>query len=139
MNREKEQKQLIRLRAEAARPKPLHYIGIAMILLTIVYIVDEITSNMNSAMQPYVLFDLFNITSRDVNSAEYSSAFNKVAPVQVFSNLLLIITPFYKALSDKYGRRLFLMINTVGMGLGMCIVMTAQNAAYLATSMFPWM
>ena len=54
MNREKEQKQLIRLRAEAARPKPLHYIGIAMILLTIVYIVDEITSNMNSAMQlPY--------------------------------------------------------------------------------------
>lgn len=135
MNREKEQKQLIRLRAEAARPKPLHYIGIAMILLTIVYIVDEITSNMNSAMQPYVLFDLFNITSRDVNSAEYSSAFNKVAPVQVFSNLLLIITPFYKALSDKYGRRLFLMINTVGMGLGMCIVMTAQNAAWYIIGM----
>ena len=129
MNKEKEQKQLIRLRAEAVRRRPLHYIGIAMILLTIVYIVDEITSNMNSAMQPYVLFDLFNITSRDVNSAEYTSAFNKVAPVQVFSNLLLIITPFYKALSDKYGRRLFLMINTVGMGLGMSIVMTAQNAA----------
>ncbi len=135
MNNEKEKKQLVRLTAEARRPKPLHYLGIAMILLTIIYIVDEITSNMNSAMQPYALFDLFNITSRDVNSEEYARAFNIVAPISVFSNLLLIITPFYKALSDKYGRRLFLMINTVGMGVGMCIVMTAQNVAWYILGM----
>jgi MFS family permease len=90
---------------------------------------------MNAAMQPYVLFDLFNITSRNVNSPEYTSAFNVVAPIQVFSNLLLIITPFYKALSDKYGRKLFLMLNTIGMGLGMCIVMTAQNVIWYILGM----
>ena len=118
MNTEREKKQLEKLLAER-RPRPIHYMGIAMLLLTIVYIVDEITSNMNSSMQPYALFELFNITSRDVNSPEYANAIN----------LFLIITPFYKALSDTYGRRLFLMINTVGMGLGMCIVMTAQNVA----------
>ncbi len=134
-NNEKEQKQLSKLKAEAARKKPLHYIGLAMVVLTIIYIVDEITSNMNAAMQPYVLFDLFNITSRNVNSPEYTSAFNVVAPIQVFSNLLLIITPFYKALSDKYGRKLFLMLNTIGMGLGMCIVMTAQNVAWYILGM----
>jgi hypothetical protein len=89
-----------------------------MLLLTIVYIVDEITSNMNSSMQPYALFELFNITSRDVNSPEYANAINVVAPLSVISNLFLIITPFYKALSDKYSRRLFLMINTVGKGRG---------------------
>ncbi|MCR4588668.1 MAG: MFS transporter [Lachnospiraceae bacterium] len=132
---EKEQKQLQKLNAEAARKKPLHYIGFAMVVLTIIYIVDEITSNMNAAMQPYALFDLFHITSRDVNSSEYTNAFNVVAPIQVFSNMLLIITPFYKALSDKYGRRLFLMINTVGMGLGMCVVMTAQNVAWYILGM----
>ncbi len=134
-NNEKEQKQLSKLKAEAARKKPLHYIGLAMVVLTIIYIVDEITSNMNAAMQPYVLFDLFNITSRNVNSPEYTSAFNVVAPIQVFSNLLLIITPFYKALSDKYGRKLFLMLNTIGMGLGMCIVMTAQNVVWYILGM----
>ena len=128
MNTEREKKQLEKLLAER-RPRPIHYMGIAMLLLTIVYIVDEITSNMNSSMQPYALFELFNITSRDVNSPEYANAINVVAPLSVISNLFLIITPFYKALSDKYGRRLFLMINTVGMGLGMCIVMTAQNVA----------
>ncbi len=134
-NKEKELRQLSTLKAEAARKKPLHYIGFAMVVLTIIYIVDEITSNMNAAMQPYVLFDLFNITSRNVNSPEYTSAFNVVAPIQVFSNLLLIITPFYKALSDKYGRKLFLMLNTIGMGLGMCIVMTAQNVVWYILGM----
>ncbi len=135
MTKEKEAKQLASLNAEAARPKPLHYIALAMVVLTVIYIVDEITSNMNAAMQPYVLFDLFHITSRNVNSPEYTAAFNVVAPIQVFSNLLLIITPFYKALSDKYGRRIFLMINTVGMGLGMCIVMTAQNVVWYILGM----
>lgn len=132
---EKEQRQLAKLQAESVRRKPIHYIGLAMIVLTIIYIVDEITSNMNSAMQPYVLFDLFNITSRNVNSQEYTNAFNVVAPIQVFSNFLLIITPFYKALSDKYGRKLFLMLNTIGMGLGMCIVMTAQNVVWYILGM----
>ncbi len=49
-------------------------------------------------------------------------AINVVAPISLAGNLLLVITPFYKALSDRYGRRLFLMINTVGMGIGMLIV-----------------
>ncbi|MBR6395935.1 MAG: MFS transporter, partial [Lachnospiraceae bacterium] len=138
-NQEKELKQLSKLKAEAARKKPLHYVGIAVVLLTIVYVVDEITSNMNASMQPYVLFDLFKITSRDVSSPEYTKAFNVVAPIQVFSNLLLVVTPFYKALSDKYGRKLFLMLNTVGMGAGMLIVMTAPNVAMYIIGMLVMM
>lgn len=124
---EKEKRELERLNKQAAFHVTAGYLGFAMVVLTVIYIVDEITSNMNAAMQPYILFDLFNIASRDVNSAEYTSAINVVAPLQVASTFLLIVTPFYKALSDKYGRRLFLMINTVGMGLGMCVVMTAPN------------
>ncbi|MBR1571459.1 MAG: MFS transporter [Lachnospiraceae bacterium] len=119
--------ELAKLKKEQARPKPAFYLGMVMLVLTIIYIVDEVTSNINSAMQPYILFDLFGITSRNVNSPEYQGALNVVAPLSLVSNLLLVITPFYKALSDKYGRRLFLMINTVGMGLGMLIVMTSNS------------
>lgn len=124
---EKEQRELMRLDREFSRPKPARYLLFVLIVLTVVYVVDEITSNINSAMQPYVLFDLFSISSRSVNSPEYTRAINTVAPWQVASNLFLIISPFYKALSDKYGRRLFLMINTVGMGVGMLIVMTSRS------------
>ncbi len=119
--------QLEKLRREAQRPRTGRYLLFVMTVLTIIYVVDEITSNMNAAMQPYVLFDLFGITSRNVNSLEYTGAINVVAPWAVASNLFLIISPFYKALSDKYGRRLFLMINTVGMGIGMLIVMTSTS------------
>ena len=123
----REKRELMRLNREAQRPKGAYYLLFLMIVLTIIYIVDEITSNMNSSMQPYALFDLFKITSRDVNSAAYKGAINTVEPWSTAANLFLIITPFYKALSDRYGRRLFLMINTVGMGLGMLIVMTAHS------------
>ena len=123
----REQRELQRLEREARRPKGAYYLLFTMIVLTIIYIVDEITSNVNSAMQPYALFDLFNITSRNVNAPEYKTAINTVAPWQVASNLFLIVTPFYKALSDRFGRRLFLMINTVGMGVGMLIVMTSHS------------
>ena len=124
---EKDRRELARLDRQAAFPKAGIYLLFVMVVLTIVYIVDEITSNVNAAMQPYVLFDLFHIGSRNVNSEEYKAAINTVAPAQVASNLFLIITPFYKALSDKYGRRVFLMINTVGMGVGMLIVMTSHS------------
>ena len=123
----REQRELRRLEREAQRPKGAYYLLFTMIVLTIIYIVDEITSNVNSAMQPYALFDLFNIASRNVNAPAYKTAINTVAPWQVASNLFLIVTPFYKALSDRFGRRLFLMINTVGMGVGMLIVMTSHS------------
>ncbi|MBO7402190.1 MAG: MFS transporter [Lachnospiraceae bacterium] len=128
-DKQREAAELSRLQKLAGMKKPAAFMLITMVVLTIVYIVDEITSNMNSTMQPYALFDFFNITSRDVNTSEYKTALSTVAPLSVASNFLLIITPFYKALSDKYGRKLFLMINTVGMGLGMLVVMTAPNVA----------
>ena len=124
----REQRELARLQREAQRPKGAHYLLFTMIVLTIIYLVDEITSNVNSAMQPYALFDLFKIASRNVNAPEYRTAINTVAPWQVASNLFLIVSPFYKALSDRFGRRLFLMINTIGMGVGMLVVMTSQSA-----------
>ena len=70
----REQKELARLDREAARPQFAHYLLFVMVVLTVIYIVDEITSNLNAAMQPYVLFDLFSITSRSVNSSEYTGS-----------------------------------------------------------------
>ena len=43
------------------------------------------------------------------------------------ANIIILILPFYKALADRLGRRLFLFINTIGMGMGMLICMVAPN------------
>ncbi len=97
-----------------------------MLILTIIYVVDEITSNIN-LMRPYMIFDLFRIPNADAASAEYATAVSKMAVTSIPTYLFMILMPFYKAFSDKYGRKMFLVINTVGMGLGMLLCMVAPN------------
>lgn len=97
-----------------------------MLILTIIYVVDEITSNIN-LMRPYMIFDLFKIPNADAASAEYATAVSKMAVTSIPTYLFMMLMPFYKAFSDKYGRKIFLVINTVGMGLGMLLCMVAPN------------
>ena len=46
--REKERRELERLDYEAGRARPARYLLFVMIVLTVIYIVDEITSNINA-------------------------------------------------------------------------------------------
>lgn len=123
----KYERELKRWQNVKSKPLPRHYFAILIVVLSVIYIVDEVTSNMTYSMQSYIVFDLFHIGSRDVNSPEYASAMNKFAFVSACSIIFSLIVPFYKALADKLGRRLFLAINTVGMALGMLVVMIAPN------------
>lgn len=41
--------------------------------------------------------------------------------------LMMIPALFYKTLADKYGRKLFLVLNTIGMTLGMACMALAYN------------
>lgn len=123
----KEAKELQKWERVQSKPMPAHYFGILIVVLTVIYIVDEIASNINSAMQSAIIFDFFNIASRDVNDPAYAQAINTLAITSVFSIVFMFLAPFYKSLSDIYGRRLFLMINTCVMGIGMLIIMIAPH------------
>ncbi len=123
----KEAKELQKWERVQAKPLPAHYFGILIVVLTVIYIVDEISSNINSAMQSSIIFDFFNITSRDVNDPAYAQAINTMTITSILSVVFLFVAPFYKSLSDIYGRRLFLMINTCVMGIGMLIIMIAPH------------
>lgn len=123
----KEAKELRKWERVKAKPVPAHYFGMLVVVIAIIYIVDEITSNMNSAMQSSIIFDFFNITSRDVNDPAYKSAINTMAITSVFSLIFLFAAPFYKSLCDIYGRKIFLMINTCVFGIGMFIIMIAPH------------
>ncbi len=123
----KEEKELKKWQRVKAKPLPAHYFAILVVVITVIYIIDEVTSNINSAMQSSIIFDFFNITSRDVNDPAYKQAINTMAITSVFSIIFLFAAPFYKSLSDKYGRRLFLMINTCVFGVGMFIIMIAPH------------
>ena len=57
----REDKELRKWEKVQSKPFPKHYFGILLVVITVIYIVDEITSNMNSAMQSSIIFDFFNI------------------------------------------------------------------------------
>ena len=50
------------------------YLVVLFVILTAIYIVDEISSNITTSMQPYVILDLFDVPGGSVLSDEYASA-----------------------------------------------------------------
>ncbi|MCR4781471.1 MAG: MFS transporter [Lachnospiraceae bacterium] len=124
MNERRELKHLLK---ERAKKNGKYYLIGLFFLLTAIYVVDEIASNINSAMQPYVILDLFKIPSQNVLSKEYASAVGVFTIITMVSYVMMLIAPFYKALADRFGRKLFLILNTFLMGVGMFICMISPN------------
>lgn len=126
--KDSETKELLRWERQMNKPQGVSYFPILIAVLSIIYIVDEISSNINSAMQSDILFDLFNIASKDVKSPEYAKAIDSLAIMSIITMAFMFLAPFYKSLSDRFGRKPFLAINTVAMAIGMFVVMIAKSA-----------
>ena len=74
-----------------------------------------------------MIFDLFKVPNSDVNAQEYANAISLMAIATIPSYIITAVNPIYKTLADRFGRKIFLVINTAGMGLGMLICMIAPN------------
>ncbi len=115
---QKEQRELARLEKDSNFHGHKHYFLILLIVLTIVYIVDELASNVRSTVDSFIICDLFNTT---FGSPEFDKASGTLGLITTGCYLIYLISPFYKSLADRYGRRPFLIINTIGMGVGMLL------------------
>ena len=125
-NKIKEEKEIAKLEKAAKFHESKNYFIVLVIVLSIVYIVDELTSNIRGAVDSYTICDLFNTT---FGTAEYDKASGTLGLVTTGCYLIYLISPFYKSLADKFGRRIFLIINTLGMGLGMLVSIISNNVA----------
>ena len=134
--RKKEKKELEKWEKVKKRKPFKNYFLILLIVITVTYVVDELTSNINGTIKTDVIRFFYNIIGADVNSDEFNAASGNffVLSLLLYSGVLL--APFYKSLADRFGRRIFLAINTLGMALGMFICMIAPNLViYLLGSM----
>lgn len=119
----REAKELQHRKLQLQKKRPKGYLWYLLVVLSIVYIVDEITSAMGSALQSEVVTDFFvNGMGMEYNTG--LAAFTAMG-APVYS--VMILMPFYKSLADRYGRKLFLVLNTIGMGVGMGICMVAGS------------
>ena len=123
VNEEKREKELARLLKLQSKPINLSYLIFMMVILVIIYLIDEFTSNVVSGVRTAMIMDLFKVSELD----EITNASSKLTLYTLPGYLMLIVAPFYKSLADKFGRKLFLSINVIGMALSMLIIMVSKN------------
>ena len=119
----KEAKELARRKSQNGKKALKYGLAITLIALFCATVVDEISSAIGVQIQSSVVTEFF------VNplNLPYNEAMSMFSTITMFSYALLALVPFYKALSDKLGRKPFLVINTVGMGIGMLLAWWSPN------------
>ncbi len=132
----KQEKEIQKWEKEKAKQTGKYYFFTFLIVVTLIYAIDEITSSINGTIKTDAIKYFYNIVGSDVNSQEFIDASGNFFLLSMLLYSGALIAPFYKSLADKYGRRIFLIINTCLMGVGMLICMIAPNLlTYLFGSM----
>ena len=110
-------KELKYLEKQKARPKSNTYFWYLVLIIALIYAVDEIASQINALMQTEIANDFIKSES----SVTILNLLNVVAiPFQILGIL-------YRPLADRFGRKTFLIINTFGMALALFVIFLSQN------------
>ncbi len=126
-NEVKRQKAITRLEKAQKKQAGRWYFVIFLLVVTLIYAVDEITSSINNTIKTDVIKYLYDIIGSDVNSDEFNAASGNFFLLSMLLYATILLAPFYKSLADKWGRKVFLCINTLLMGVGMLVCMIADS------------
>lgn len=118
--RQKENRELKKWEKELSKSGKHNTLWFTMFLITISYLIDELTTVINTQMQTEIAMGLFEDRMSIMSLASMLSL-----PV-------MLLAVFYKSLSDRYGRKFFVFCNTLGMGSGLFIVFLAGKIAGLS-------
>lgn len=121
-NQLKEEKELSRLKRIQSKGNSGKYFFVLLMLIAIVNILDEVTSNLTVTVQSSFVTEFFvdNPFMGKYYTYEDGLAFH--SSIGVFTYVLGLFTPFYKALADKWGRKPLFAISTFGMAAGLLVI-----------------
>ena len=119
---QREKNELARLNKAKNRNTGSKYFFILLVLIAIVNILDEVTSNLTVTVQSSFVTEFFvnNPFMGKYYTYEDGLAFH--SSIGVFTYVLGIFTPFYKALADKWGRKPLFVLSTLGMAIGLLVI-----------------
>ncbi len=123
----REQKQLKNLESKRSKGNYSGYFAILLFLIAFVNIIDEVTSNLSVSVQSSFVTEFFVNRQFLGKSYTFEEGLSLHTSISVISYVFGIITPFYKALADKWGRKPLFAISTLGMALGLLIIYFSPN------------
>ncbi len=122
-----EKRQLDRLMSKRTKGTYAGYFGMLIFLVAFVNIIDEVTSNLSVTVQSSFVTEFF--VNREIFGRTYTfeEGLSLHTSISVISYVFGIITPFYKALADKWGRKPLFALSTFGMAAGLFMIYFSPN------------
>lgn len=114
---QRREKELAYWKKQWERPKGKFYFWYLVLVIALIYAVDEIASQIGNLMQTEIANSFF----------ESDSAVTLLGLLQVVAIPFQVIGIFYRPLADRFGRKTFLVINTLGMSLALFIIYLSPN------------
>ena len=114
----------LELRRKQLNRKPLKFaLFFAAIAILLGAGIDAIATQISGQLQSSIVTEFFV----EPYGLTYNEAISRFSAVNIISYLILPILPFYKALSDKFGRKPFLAFNIIAMGIGLMLCAWSPN------------
>ena len=123
----REQHQLEKLTRIQSKGAWVGYFGMLIFLVGFVNIIDEVTSNLSVSVQSSFVTEFFVNNGFLGKAYTYEEGLSLHTSISIISYVFGIITPFYKALADKWGRKPLFALSTFGMSLGLFIIYFSPN------------
>ncbi len=114
-----QEREIRRWEREQARPRTNLYPVYLVFIISLIYTVDEVASQIGMLMKTEIANDLFaRFGSSSVGALEILGAIGM--PFQLLGLM-------YRPLADRFGRKLFLVVNTFGMSLALLIIYLSDS------------
>ena len=122
-----EERQLTRLQKMSGSRNWSFYFIMLLVMIAVVNILDEVTSNLSVSVQSSFVTEFFVNRPFLGKTYTFEQGLSLHTTVSVLGYAFGAITPFYKALADKWGRKPLFVISTCGMAVGLLIIFFSPN------------
>ena len=124
---QKESRQLEKLKKVERKGNSAKYFLVLLMLIAIVNILDEVTSNLTVTVQSSFVTEFFVDNPFMGKTYTFNEGLAFHSGIGVFTYVFGLFTPFYKALADKLGRKPLFVMSTLGMALGLLIIYLSSS------------
>lgn len=119
----RETKELIRREKQLGARSNKFYLIYLFMILSLIYITDEIASTISIQFQSNIVTEFFVKNM----GMEYGAGLSLFSAIGFISYPVTLLIVFYRPLADRFGRKPFLVINTLCMGLGLFLVYLSKD------------
>ncbi len=117
-----EEKQYQKLRVTAEKERRKGYLLVILALILLVDILDNLTTSMSGNMTSCFITEFFVNGQVFGRSYTYEEGLSLHNTISILGYALSLLSPFYKALADKFGRKPLFVFSTFGMAFGLLII-----------------